>query len=202
MPKNNLLNELNVSRETIERLKEFELLLTKWNKSINLISRQEENIWDRHIIDSLQLIRYIKNDEIITDLGSGAGFPGIILGICGYKVNLIESNKKKCAFLTIAKNLCSTEVDILNERIENIKTLKTDIITARGFSNLDNIFAITAKICQSNTRYLLLKGQSYQQEINLAQKNWQFDYHLYASLTENDGKILEVSNIKNVNLGV
>src|SRR5690606_9447814 len=125
------------SRETLQRLKEYQALLLKWNKAINLISKStEENCWERHILDSLQLLNYIQDKDIhLVDIGSGAGLPGIVLSIAGVRrVTIVESDQRKCSFLLQASKLSSNKIEIVNDRIENLKGLSCDILTARAFA--------------------------------------------------------------------
>ncbi|MDC0865245.1 16S rRNA (guanine(527)-N(7))-methyltransferase RsmG, partial [Rickettsiaceae bacterium] len=131
-----------VSREEHKRLLEYSNLLLKWNKAMNLISFKTVNdILYRHILDSLQLLKFISDKNIsLVDVGSGAGFPAIVLSICGIsEVTLIESDSRKVAFLLQASDLSPGVIRIENNRVENL-SLECDILTARAFSNLDSIF--------------------------------------------------------------
>lgn len=183
-----------VSCEIYERLVEYQKLLLKWNKSINLISPStSDEIFERHILDSLQLLNFIKNKNVsIIDLGSGAGLPGIILSIAGVKkVTLIESDARKAAFLLQASRLSDEKTEIINDRIENISGLKCDIITSRAFASLEKIFAFAKNIALKD-KYLLHKGATYEQEIADAEKHWLFKSKVHDSITSNYGKILEI----------
>lgn len=194
-----------VSRETFEskygaelykKLDEFRDLLLKWNKKINLISKNTLNsIFDRHILDSLQILEYIPKESEIIDLGSGGGFPGIILSLAGIQqMTLIESDSRKTAFLLQAASLCEQKIDIINERVENIEGLSCDVITSRGFASLDNIFKLSEKISVKD-KFLLHKGASYTEELASAEKHWLFKVHAHDSITSDQGKILEISNL-------
>lgn len=189
----------NIPRETIEALKKYQSLVLKWNKAINLVSCNTEiEFWTRHILDSLQLIKYIKNlNSHIVDIGSGAGLPGIVLSIAGVKnVTLIESDERKVAFLLQATKCSNNKINIINDRIENI-VLECDILTSRAFASLEKIFAYTKNIVVKD-KYLLLKGQGYQEEIDNVKKKWLF-YHLtYDSMTSNNSKIIEISNLEKI----
>lgn len=199
----NVLNDdylaasFSISRETIEKLKNYQQLVLAWNNKFNLISKKSiENFWVRHIIDSLQLLKFIKNKNIIlVDIGSGAGFPGIVLSIAGVKtVILIESDTKKSAFLLQAARLSENNIEVRNKRIEDEK-LSCDILTARAFSDLNTIFKYTKNV-DVKDKYLLLKSKNYQQEFDIARSNWLFDYKVHNSITLEESKILEISNLK------
>lgn len=192
-----MVDNLNVSREVTHALLNYQNLLLKWNKAINLISRNsEKDIWERHILDSLQLLKYIDFSDIIIDIGSGGGFPGIVLSICGVKNTvLIESDKKKSVFLAQASKLSSNKIIIVDERIDEKFNMNCDILTARGFSSVTNILGVTEGI-KIQKKMLLLKGKNYEKEIIEAQKHWVFDFNLHNSITSQEGKIVEIFNIK------
>ena len=192
-----MVDNLNVSREVNRALLNYQNLLLKWNKVINLISRNsEKDIWERHILDSLQLLKYIDFSDMIIDIGSGGGFPGIVLSICGVKNTvLIESDKKKSVFLAQASKLSSNKIIIVDERIDEKFNMNCDILTSRGFSSLTNILGVTEGI-KIQKKMLLLKGKNYEKEIIEAQKHWVFDFNLHNSITSGEGKIVEIFNIK------
>lgn len=192
-----MVDNLNVSREVTHALLNYQNLLLKWNKAINLISRNsEKDIWERHILDSLQLLKYIDFSDIIIDIGCGGGFPGIVLSICGVKNTvLIESDKKKSVFLAQASKLSSNKIIIVDERIDEKFNMNCDILTSRGFSSVTNILGVTEGI-KVQKKMLLLKGKNYEKEIIEAQKHWVFDFNLHNSITSREGKIVEIFNIK------
>lgn len=187
----------NVSYKTIELLREYQSLLLKWNKKINLISESTINIfWDRHVKDSLQLLKFIKNKDIhVVDIGTGGGLPGIVLSIAGIKkVSLIESDVRKVAFLLQAAKMSKNEVKVINDRVENI-VIDCDIIIARAFSELTNIFKIT-KNFKIKDKYLLLKGEKIMREIENAKKQWLFNFKLHDSITLSKGKVVEIKDLR------
>lgn len=192
-----MVDNLNVSREVKHALLNYHNLLLKWNKVINLISRNsEKDIWERHISDSLQLLKYIDFSDMIIDIGSGGGFPGIVLSICGVKNTvLIESDKKKSVFLAQASKLSLNKIIIVDERIDEKFNMNCDILTSRGFSSVTNILGVTEGI-KIQKKMLLLKGKNYEKEIIEAQKHWVFDFNLHNSITSGEGKIVEIFNIK------
>ncbi len=159
--------EMNVPRETFLKLQAYVDLIIKWNKSINLVSPHDiENIWHKHILLSAELINHIKNKNIhIVDLGSGSGFPGIVLSILGVKkMTLIEANSKKASFLLQASRISDHQVNIINDRIEAQK-LDCDIITSRALAKIDKIISLSTNINFSD-KILLLKGPKAQEEID------------------------------------
>ena len=186
-----------VSREVFEKLNAYVELLLKWNGTINLVSpATTHEIAQRHILDSLQLLKFIKDkSHSVVDLGSGAGFPGVVLSIAGIqRVTLIESDARKSAFLFQAAQLSSNRIEILNDRIENAKNLQCDILTSRAFSDLDSIFHHSQNIVVKE-KYLLHKGQTYQEEILEARKHWLFNIKVHDSITSAEGKILEITDL-------
>ncbi|AAU03561.1 16S rRNA (guanine(527)-N(7))-methyltransferase RsmG [Rickettsia typhi] len=190
---------MEVPSEIIQKLDILQNLIKKWNKSINLISDNTiPNFWQRHILDSLQLMQYISNKEIhLVDIGSGAGFPGIVLSIAGVaKVSLIEADLRKCIFLEKASKISNNSIQIINQRIEKIE-IDCNILTCRAFSNLNTIFNCTQNI-SVREKFLLLKGKNYLTEIVKAKEKWLFDYLIHQSITCRSGKILEVNNLTKI----
>ncbi len=189
-----------------ELLQKYCSNILKWNKAYNLISasQSESDIWERHITDSLQLYEFISGDNgLVIDLGSGAGFPSIPCAILASENNknlkflMIESVSKKALFLEDTIRLLELKnIEAKCDRIENLKNIKANIITARAFSKIDEIFDITKNYMQENTRYILLKGRNVQQEIDQALERYIFDYQLVNSKT-GDGFIFIAENVKN-----
>jgi len=183
--KQKLSQDLNVSRETISKLEEYIALLIKWNEKINLISKNDiSDIWNKHIILCAELIKYINNqDVILVDLGSGAGFPGIILSILGMQnVTLIESNSKKTAFLLQASKISNFPVRIINDRIEK-QQIECDIITSRAFASINQLLEC-AKYVRFKKFMLLLKGPEVANEIpNAKDFSFQIEQSRYNPLS-------------------
>ena len=197
-----MLNSEFVSREKQDKLQQYIDLLIKWNKKINLVSPLSiKDVEHRHVLDSIQLLKYIaKKDISVLDLGSGAGLPGIILSICGIKrVMLVESDKRKAAFLLQASKISSESIEIKNSRVENLSAVSCDIVTARAFADLSSIFDYCKGI-EVKEKFLLPKGKSYAEEIVQARKHWLFKVNIHDSITSVDGKILEITNVKPRNL--
>ncbi len=195
---------MNVSRETMERLKIFQRLLEEWQKKVNLVSASTlPNLWDRHFKDSLQLLPYLPKEKAsLIDFGSGAGFPGLVLAIASPKtltVTLVESDLKKCLFLENVSRETMTHVTILRERIESLSTeVNGDIITARGLSSLSLLLTYAVPNMKRNAICLFLKGKEVDKEILDAQKKWEFDLEIFPSLTDSRGSILKIQHPKRI----
>jgi 16S rRNA (guanine527-N7)-methyltransferase len=188
-------NNNNVLRGTIDQYIE---LLTSWNKKINLVSfKSKEELINRHILDSLQLMDYIKTDQEVFDIGSGAGFPGLIISYAGIKsVNLVEKIEKKANFLAVASSLTQNKIKIYNQSVEEIRKVNCDVITARGFADLESIFNLTKNITNKDTKYILQKGKNIGDEVKNALKKWSFTYIIHQSKTSDEGCVLEVEHLK------
>ncbi len=191
-----LKDKYNVSHETLSELSTFHDLLFHWQKRLNLISTKTINeIWDRHILDSAQLCSFLpKNPCCILDIGSGAGLPGIVLSILtDHEIHLVESDKKKCAFLRTALSRVNSNALVHETRLEEMPSLRADIVTARAFAPLPRLLALTQKQHHPKLRFLLLKGRAVSSElINI--ESWQKIRvtNRYASMTSEDGCILEL----------
>lgn len=195
----------NVSRETEARLERFIELLFKWNSRMNLVGAGEmQRLRQRHIADSLQLLDFIPAGAIsFLDIGSGAGFPGLILAMALHerpeaRFTLIESNGKKCAFLREAARMANVRVKVLNRRIESFRPgeMKADILTARALAPLDKLLGLAQPFLGINSRCLFLKGQYVDEELTQASKCWNITAQIHQSQTDPDGKILVVSDIQ------
>jgi 16S rRNA (guanine527-N7)-methyltransferase len=201
-----VLLDLGVSRETIDRLEQFSALVLKWTKSINLISsKTADDIWQRHILDSAQIYQYsAENTGKWLDIGSGGGFPGIVVAIlssdAGRKTSytLIESDQRKATFLRTAIRELDLPMRVLSERIDQAKEQEADVISARALSQLSDLLPMVARHQHEQTTVLLHKGQSWQQEIAEARKNWSFALSDYPSMTDPNARILKLNRIARV----
>ena len=203
---NKIIN-LNVSRETIKELEDYTKSIILKNKTVNLISKTtEKSIKQRHIEDSAQTIDFInKNDiKICTDLGSGAGLPGIVLGIImsskkpTFKVIFYEKSYHKSNFLREMSKKFNLDAEIYQKNIFNEKNLITDVIISRAFKPLPVIFQI-AKTNFKNFKYIILfLGKSGKKILKDAMKNWKFDYEERKSLTNDESIIVKISNLKKI----
>lgn len=188
--------DLNVSRETKEKLDVYHNTLLKWNKKINLISRNsEDDIWNRHIKDAFQLVNFCDKSKNILDIGSGAGIPGVILSTLGFKVSVVEKDFKKAQFLSKIKVLLALNMKIYNLNITpNINLGDFDIITCRGLGKIKKIIQLTECYFYNNSSYILLKGKNYKDELIEALKYYDFKYTLHDSITCKDSKIIIICN--------
>ena len=187
---------LNVSRETLDKCAAYLVLLEKWQKSVNLVARKTLDIaWQRHILDSGQLARYLPDGcKVILDVGSGAGFPGLVLSIMqDATVHLVESDHKKTVFLqTVIRELDLTAI-VHNERIESLPVLAPDVITARAFAPLGKAVGLLAPHMQADTVLLLLKGRNVEEELTEMPDYPIMSAVTYPSLSDPDGVVLQLT---------
>ena len=199
-----ILQIYNVSRETKEKIEAYKTLVLEWNCKFNLISKSSvEHIWERHILDSVQLYKYIRpTDKILLDLGSGAGFPGMVLAIMAEQlnpelsINLVESIGKKTLFLNAVKNELKLNVNVLDDSIENIKMIFDDVITSRALAALAKLLDYSKPFCRTETNLIFPKGEHWADEIETAQKLWYFKYKAENSATDKLGKVLCISELR------
>ena len=206
--KNSKLNIQNVSRETLEELNNYRLSIVSKNKEINLISSStEKSINTRHIIDSAQTIDFVnKNDvKVCTDLGSGAGLPGIVLAILmkakkpEFKVIFYEKSYHKSNFLKEVSKKFKLNTEINQKNIFEQKDLRTDIIISRAFKPLPIIFEIASKNFKKFKYIILFLGKSGKEILNEASKKWKFDYEERKSLTSDESLVVKISNLQKKN---
>ncbi|MBL4603732.1 MAG: 16S rRNA (guanine(527)-N(7))-methyltransferase RsmG [Emcibacteraceae bacterium] len=191
----------NVSRETMDKFICYSEMLIKWQKAINLVSDNSlSDMWRRHFYDSAQLIEYIdqkKQPLKILDLGSGAGFPGLVLSILGAgEVHLIEGVGKKCSFMKQIIQKTKIDAIVHNERIENMDAFPVDLITSRACADLGKLLSLTSKFMTPDTKCLFLKGEKAQDEIERAKRSAEFKVDIYKSKSEETGMILSLSQIR------
>jgi 16S rRNA (guanine527-N7)-methyltransferase len=195
--------KFNVSRETIKKLKIYHKFLIKKNKTFNLIGKNtEKSIFSRHFKDSAQIYDLIDKKLNIIDIGSGAGFPGIIVKILmeneslDGKVILIEKSPKKSNFL---RDLCiklDLKIKIENKRLEIYDFLESSTVVSRAFKPILDTFDILYRDIENIKELILLKGKTYQQEIDDARKKYTFELEKFRSITSDDSSIIKIKNIK------
>ena len=195
----------HVSRETVLDLEVFESLVRKWTKAINLIAKSDADlIWKRHILDSLQ-IWYALGDEITgkwLDLGSGGGFPALVIGIAAkqsapaLRLTCIESDQRKATFLRVASQELQLNVDVINDRIENVDSFDANYVSARALAPLPKLLGWSEGFQTQGTRCMFLKGASWKEEIELARKDWHFNVKAFESHTKTGAALLEISDVK------
>jgi 16S rRNA (guanine527-N7)-methyltransferase len=197
------IKKFNVSRETIEKLNKYKDFLLSSNKQLNLIGKTTENqIFTRHFVDSAQIYDLIEDKSEIIDLGSGAGFPGVVLKILmdnnkiAGNITLIDKSPKKCKFLQDLSNKLGLTLKIVNLKIENFKFNKISTIVSRAFKKTVDTIDILLKNNDKIRNIILIKGKTYQQEIEEAKKKYTFDVEKFRSITSDESYILKISNIK------
>ena len=189
----------DINDERLEKLKTYLNLIKIWQKKFNLISQKSfESIWERHFLDSYQILKLIGNKKRILDIGSGAGFPAIVCAICSNNnFDLVEVNQKKCNFLNEVKDIIGIKnIFIHHSRIENLKIINNyDYISARAVTSLDKLLKYSFKFYKNGMYCIFLKGKTVSKEIEIAKKKFVFDFKSVNSITNKDGKILLIKNI-------
>ena len=184
--------------QTMKRFQIFFDLLLKWNQTINLISREEslDEIWKRHFLNCYSLCAFIQQDDIVIDLGSGGGFPSLVVAIGSQcSVYCVESDFKKCQFLQTVSRETSASATIIHQNINALNPIKSaTIVTSRALATLQKLFEWVYSLYPQGIRCLFLKGASIYQEIKQAKMQWSFQYELHAN--GDQGFIVDVSNIK------
>ena len=199
-----LIKLLQVSRETIDSLNIYEDLLLENNKKLNLIGKSTENIIKtRHILDSAQVIDFIdKNCKICADLGTGAGFPGIVLSLMFREKNypirtdLYEKSPKKCQFLSRVVKKLDLNALVLEKNVFEQKNLEAGTIVARAFKPIQSIFEIVTKNFKNFKNIILFLGKNGKQTLLDASKVWEFEYKERKSVTSDDSLILNIKKIR------
>ena len=195
---------IQVSRETITSLKKYEDLLIKANKSLNLVGNSTINqIWSRHFLDSAQVIDFVdKNDKCLVDLGSGAGFPGLVLAIAckdrkiPLKIKLIEKSSKKVKFLKNVIEELVLKVEVFNQNIleEEIKFVE-DVFIARAFKPLKKILQLMHNNAENYKKIFIFLGKTGKNELLQASKSWDIEYKQRVSVTSSDSMVIEINRL-------
>lgn len=189
----------NVSRESFLKLEIYHAQLVKWQKAVNLVSPSTlDDVWNRHFADSAQIADLIPEGGIVADLGSGAGFPGMVLAILrpDLELHLIESDDKKCQFLSNVSRETKQVVAIHSGRVEQIlPALKPGVITARAFAPLRKILDYVWDAGQVEAKLILLKGKRVLEEVAEAQSIYDFTLEKTPSVTEPDAQILLITEL-------
>lgn len=195
----------NVSRETIELLKEYEALVKKWNPRINLVSKSNlENLWDRHIVDSLQVVRCADLPVRWVDLGSGGGFPGLVAAIVAKEENpdchvtLVESDQRKGAFLRTVIRECGLSASVISQRIEKVEPLSAQVLSARALADLSLLLEFAEQHLGAGGICLFPKGATWKKEVESAREKWSFDVDPITSFTNPEAVILKVRGVARV----
>ena len=188
-----------VSRETLAKLTSYVELLIQWNRRINLVSANSiGDIWRRHILDCAQLAKYLpRHTQVVVDLGSGAGLPGLVLAAMGVpEMHLVESDLRKSAFLREAARIMDMLVVLHPERIEKAAAFPADAVVARACAPLYQLIDFSEKFLSSKAVCLFLKGESASAELTAAQASWSMTAERIPSLSDPSGVILKLSAIR------
>jgi len=196
--------DLSVSRETREKLELLERELRRWQAIKNLVGPATlDHIWDRHIVDSLQLLELAPEARTWIDLGSGAGFPGLVLAIAGQerglKVHLVESNSRKCAFLRQIARLTGASATVHEARLETVISSfvgRADVVSARALASLTQLLEWTEPMLKTGTIGLFPKGREVESELTEARKKWTFKADILPSRTDSEAGILRITSIE------
>jgi 16S rRNA (guanine527-N7)-methyltransferase len=196
-----LERELAVPRETLSRLDAFVDLLRRENAEQNLVARATlDQVWSRHIVDSAQLLRLVSPGATTwIDLGTGAGFPGLIVAhLHSAAVTMVEARKLRVRFLEAAAALLELpdHKRVVHARAERLHDRKYDVISARAFAPLDRLLALGQRFASPETRWVLPKGRNAKSELEAARASWQGDFHLEQSLTDPDAQIIVAENVR------
>ena len=197
---------LNVSRETFQRLEIFAKLLFKWNPRINLVAKSTINtLWERHIRDSLQLLQAIDGPvPLWADLGSGGGFPGLVIAIVAAEtgnptaVTLVESDQRKAIFLRTVLRETGVSANVIAERIEAVAPLRADILSARAVADLSTLLGFAERHLAPGGTCLFQKGKNWEAEVQSARASWQFSYDAIQSKTESEAVVLKIKELSRV----
>jgi 16S rRNA (guanine527-N7)-methyltransferase len=190
---------LAVSRETLDRLSAYLVLLTRWQRVINLVGPSTlADPWRRHVLDSGQLWRYWPaGARRLVDLGSGGGLPGLILAMLGApETHLIESDRRKASFLREAARACGVAVTVHAGRIEEVPPLAADVVTARALAPLASLLRFASPHLHACTTCLFLKGRTAEAELTHARESWRMRVAQEPSLSDPDGRVLIISEIR------
>ena len=196
---------LSVSRETTERLNAYLDLLLKWTERINLVGRSTaDDIWQRHFLDSAQLLTLAPEADTWLDLGSGGGFPGMVIAVLAKELRpalhltLVDSDQRKCAFLrTVARDL-DIACTLHCARIENLQPTSASIISARALADLPTLLALAHRHAHPDTTYLFPKGATWKNEVDNARKQWNFELEAITSQTQARSRILKINGVAHV----
>lgn len=188
-----------INQSQINKIEDFVLLLLQENHNFNLVGKSTlPDLWQRHILDSAQILRYIDDtNKKIADIGSGAGFPGMVISLLGCKeVHLVEKSFRKCEFLRKAKLLSPNRVFVHQAKLEELAGQKFDIITSRALASLDKLLDYCQIFLKEDGYGLFLKGKNLEAELAEAKKLFDFSYELFPSLTSLESNIIKVYNLK------
>lgn len=191
---------LNVSRETLERLEVFETMLRKWQKTINLVgTRTLDDVWRRHFLDSGQICRLMGDAKTVVDIGSGGGFPGLVIAIMsGAPVTLVEADNRKAAFLREVSRATAADTAVIAGRAESVPATPADAVTVRAVAPLAKLLTLAEPWVRPGGHCYFLKGAAVEDELTDASQIWDIDFNLVPSLSDPTGAILCVKEFHHV----
>jgi 16S rRNA (guanine527-N7)-methyltransferase len=201
----------HVKHEALADLEAFRKVLVERNEVMNLIGPATvPHYWSRHVLDSAQLLNHAPGARVWTDLGAGAGFPGIVLaillkhtdreatnGATQGKVYLIDSLTKRCKFLNEVVTALNLPAEVINDRAENFR-LNADVLTARAFAPFDRLFTFSHHLFRDGAEGWFLKGETVETELEAAKKDWRFEAEIYPSLSDPRGRVVHIRRLKRV----
>ena len=196
--------ECDVPRETMAKLDAFAALLRAENARQNLVSRASlDQLWRRHIVDSAQLLRFAPSpDASWVDLGTGAGFPGLIVALLHPgPVTLVEERRLRADFLARAAESLGLRVEIFGGKVERLPRRPFDVISARAFAPLGRLLDLGTALSTTNTIWLLPKGRGAQSELEALESSWQGDFRLEPSVTDADARIIVATGVRRTGRG-
>jgi 16S rRNA (guanine527-N7)-methyltransferase len=201
-----LIHGLDVSRETEARLSAFAALVARWNPRINLVSAATlAQFSTRHLLDSMQLWPLARPGwQHWADLGSGGGFPGIVIAILATehypaaRISLVESDQRKATFLRTAARELALPVDVHAARAESLAPLQADVLSARALASLSALLPLAQRHLGPDGRALFPKGRRYNEELTDTRRDWTFDLTLHPSLSDPEARILQIERIAHV----
>ncbi|EEX09053.1 16S rRNA methyltransferase GidB [Ruegeria lacuscaerulensis ITI-1157] len=195
-------DNLNVSRETLDRLRLYVDLLEKWNRKINLVSRSTlSEAWSRHILDSIQVFQQVDHFDRWVDLGSGGGFPGLVCAVIATEswpdaqFTLVESDQRKSAFLRTVIRETGANCTVVSKRIEAVDRLEADVLSARALADLPTLLSYCERHLRQDGVALFPKGANWKKELAEAQQEWNFSAEPIKSLTEPQAVILKIKGV-------
>ena len=200
---------LSVSRETLQRLYSYEMMVSRWNSTINLVSKTSlKDLWGRHIVDSSQIYSCAQPKAgLWLDLGSGGGFPGVVIAIIAKELSpkleivLVESDTRKCIFLRSVIRELGIGARVENSRIEAFELSNVSFLSARALANMNSLCGFAEKFVSRETICFFPKGGFYEKEVAECSKNWIFEHEIVKSRTSDKGRIIVVRSLERVRRG-
>ena len=199
MNKDDVVSKFGLTKTQVSKIERYVLEMFEFNKHTNIVGRSTlENVWERHIADSLQLSLFISQKKFkVFDLGTGGGLPGIPLSVLGYdNVFMVDSVGKKIDFIRGVIKLLSLSAKTQKKRIEQLNIGKADLIVSRALAPLNKLLSYSLLHSNKNTTSLFLKGRNVYNEIEMAKKKFNFSFEIFKSISSEEGCVLKIKNIK------